>query len=158
MIRFLTCALMILAIALPPAFAQTSRQPELRLREGNSFEEFDYTYISPWMLKSMQQKDLTELKNIPVGKVQHIEILKTKTNGHFRPFKAIINRLADELELIGYNSDDANGVKICVQTSPSKEKVERILVIKWGKHGAEHLATYIVGDFTPSEVNSMFHF
>ena len=78
MIRLLTCALMLFVLALPSAFAQSGNQPELRLRQGSSFEGFDYTYISPWMLKSMQQKDLTELQGIPVDKVQHIEILKTK--------------------------------------------------------------------------------
>ncbi|MDE5849319.1 MAG: hypothetical protein K2H38_04185, partial [Muribaculaceae bacterium] len=88
MIRLLTCMLMLFALALPSAFAQSGDQPELRLRQGSSFEGFDYTYISPWMLKSMQQKDLAELKNIPVDKVKHIEILKTKINGDYTPFKS----------------------------------------------------------------------
>ncbi|MDE6479099.1 MAG: DUF4252 domain-containing protein [Muribaculaceae bacterium] len=173
MIRLLTCALMLFVLALPSAFAQSGNQPELRLRQGSSFEGFDYTYISPWMLKSMQQKDLTELQGIPVNKVQHIEILKTKINGNDTPFKSIINRLSDEMNLIGYNRDGDKGVKICVDSSVMKDSfgspltnpdgsemeiVKRILVIQWGKKGAEHLVTYIVGTFTPQEVNSIFHF
>ena len=173
MIRLLTCALMLLALALPPAFAQSGNQPELRLRQGSSFEGFDYTYISPWMLKSMRQKDLAELKNIPTDKVQHIEILKTKDFGNDTYFKSIINKLSDEMKLIGYNRDGDKGVKICVDSSVLKdsfgcpltntdgtemEVVKRVLVIQWGKNGAEHLVTYIVGTFTPQEVNSIFHF
>lgn len=173
MIRLLTCALMLFALAIPSAFAQSGKQPELRLRQGSSFDSFDYTYISPWMLKSMLQKDLTELQNIPVDKVEHIEILKTKVNGNYTPFKSIINKLSDEMTLIGYNRDGDKGVKICADSSLLKdsygypmtnpdgsamEVVERILVIQWGKNGAEHLVTYIVGTFTPKEVNSIFHF
>ena len=173
MIRLLTCMLMLFALALPSAFAQSGDQPELRLRQGSSFEGFDYTYISPWMLKSMQQKDLAELKNIPVDKVKHIEILKTKINGDYTPVKSIINKLSDEMKLIGYNRDGDKGVKICVDsailrdsfgcplTNPDgseMEIVKRVLVIQWGKNGAEHLVTYIVGTFTPKEVNSIFHF
>lgn len=157
MTRLLTCLLMLFALALPPAFAQSGTQPELRLRQGSSFEGFDYTYISPWMLKSMQKKDLTELKNIPVDKVQYIEILKTKVNGNYTPFKSIINKLSDEMTLIGYNRDGDKGVKICVDVSPA-EVVERILVIQWGHGGSEHLVTYLVGNFTQEEVNSFFHF
>ncbi len=155
--RLLTCMLMLFALAMPPAFAQSGTQPELRLRQGSSFEGFDYTYISPWMLKSMVQKDLTELKNIPVDKVKHIEILKTKDMGTFTPFKSIINKLSDELTLIGYHRDGDKGVKICVEMSPS-DVVERILVIQWDANGVEHLVTYIVGHFTQEEVNSIFHF
>ena len=173
MIRLLTCALMLLALALSPAFAQSGDQPELRLRQGSSFEGFDYTYISPWMLKSMQQKDLNELQGIPVDKVSHIEILKTKYNGNYTPFKSIINKLSDEMKLIGYNREGYKGVKICVDSSVLKdsfgcpltnpdgsemEVVKRILVIQWNRNGGEHLVTYIVGTFTPSEVNSLFHF
>ena len=173
MIRLITCALMLFVFALPSAFAQAGNQPELRLRPGSSFEGFDYTYISPWMLKSMQQKDLTELQNIPVDKVQHIEILKTKVNGNYTPFKSIINKLSDEMKLIGYNKDGRKGVKICVDSSVLKDSfgcpltnpdgsemeiVKRVLVIQWGNNGAEHLVTYIVGTFTPKEVNSIFHF
>ncbi|MDE6018447.1 MAG: hypothetical protein K2G85_06505, partial [Muribaculaceae bacterium] len=95
MIRLLTCVLMLFVLGLSPAFAQSETQPELRLRQGSSLEGFDYTYISPWMLKSMRQKDLTELKNIPVDKVHHIEILKTKVNGNYESFKHIINQLSD---------------------------------------------------------------
>ena len=164
---------MLLALALPSAFAQSGNQPELRLRAGSSLEGFDYTYISPWMLKSMVKKDLPELQNIPVDKVQHIEILKTKVNGNYTPFKSIINKLSDEMQLIGYNRDGDKGVKICVESSVLKdsygcpltnpdgsemEVVKRILVIQWGKNGAEHLVTYIVGTFTPKEVNCIFHF
>lgn len=173
MIRLLTCVLMLFALALPPAFAQSDSQPELRLRAGSSLEGFDYTYISPWMLKSMQQKELAELQNIPVDKVKHIEILKTKVNGNLTPFKSIINKLSDEMKLIGYNRDGDKGVKICVDSSILKdsfgcpltnpdgsemEVVKRVLVIQWGRNGAEHLVTYIVGTFTPKEVNSIFHF
>lgn len=173
MIRLLTCVLMLFALGLSPAFAQSDTQPELRLRQGSSFEGFDYTYISPWMLKSMQQKDLTELQGIPVDKVKHIEILKTRINGNYTPFKSIINKLSDEMKLIGYNRDGHKGVKICVDSSILKdssgcpltnpdgtemEVVKRVLVIQWGKNGAEHLVTYIVGTFTPQEVNSIFHF
>ncbi len=157
MIRLLTCVLLLFALALPPAFAQSGQQPELRLRQGSSFDGFDYTYISPWMLKSMVQKDLTELKNIPVDKVKHIEILKTKKMGLYTPFKAIINPLSDEMTLIGYNRDGDKGVKICVDMTPTNV-VERILVIQWGANGTEHLVTYIVGTFTQDEVNSIFHF
>ncbi|MDE6696212.1 MAG: DUF4252 domain-containing protein [Muribaculaceae bacterium] len=173
MIRLLTCALMLFAFTYSSAFAQSGNQPELRLRQGSSFEGFDYTYISPWMLKSMQQKDLTELQGIPVEKVQHIEILKTKINGQYTPFISIINKLSDEMKLIGYNRDGFKGVKICMDysimqdsfgcplTNPDGSEMEiikRILVIQWNKNGAEHLVTYIVGNFTPQEVNSIFHF
>ena len=173
MIRLLTCALMLFALALPSAFAQSGNQPELRLRQGCNFEGFDYTYISPWMLKSMKEKELTELQNIPVEKVQHIEILKTTVNGNNDIFKSIINKLSDEMRLIGYNRDGHKGVKICVDSSILKdsfgcnltnpdgsemEVVKRVLVIQWGKDGAEHLVTYIVGTFSPQEVNSIFHF
>lgn len=157
MIRLLTCALMLFALALPSAFAQSATQPELRLRQGSAFEGFDYTYISPWMLKSMKEKELTELQTIPVDKVQHIEILKTKVNGNYTPFKSIINKLSDEMRLIGYNRDGDKGVKICVDMSPTNV-IERILVIQWGRNGAEHLVTYIIGSFTSKEVNSIFHF
>lgn len=157
MIRLLTCVLLLFVLGLSPAFAQSETQPELRLRQGSSLEGFDYTYISPWMLKSMRQKDLTELKNIPVDKVHHIEILKTKVNGNYESFKHIINQLSDEMNLIGYNRDGDKGVKICVEISPV-EVVKRILVIQWGSNGAEHLVTYIVGDFTQEEVNNIFHF
>ena len=173
MIRLFTCMLMLFVLTLPPAFAQSDTQPELRLRQGSSFEGFDYTYISPWMLKSMQQKDLTELQGIPVEKVQHIEILKTKINGQYTPFISIINKLSDEMKLIGYNRDGFKGVKICMDcsimqdsfgcplTNPDgseMEVIKRVLVIQWNKNGAEHLVTYIVGTFTPQEVNSIFHF
>lgn len=158
MIRLLTCALMLLALCLPTtAFAQSANQPELRLRQGSSFEGFDYTYISPWMLKSMQQKEMTELKNIPVDKVKQIEILKTKTEGDYTPFKSIINKLSDEMTLIGYNRDGDKGVKICVD-APATDVIERILVIQWKGFGMEHSVIYIVGTFTPEEVNSIFHF
>ncbi len=173
MIRILTCMLMLFALAFPSTFAQSDPQPELRLRIGSSLEGFDYTYISPWMLKSMKEKDLTELQNIPIDKVIHIEILKTKVNGNYTPFKSIINKLSDEMKLIGYNRDGNKGVKICVDSSILKDShgcpltnpdgsemeiIKRILVIQWGGNGAEHLVTYIVGTFTPKEVNSIFHF
>ncbi len=173
MIRLLTCALMLFALVIPSALAQAGNQPELRLRQGTSFAGFDYTYISPWMLKSMRQKDLAELQNIPVEKVEHIEILKTKVSGNSSQFKSIINQLSAEMNLIGYNRDGDKGVKICVDSSlikdshgnimtnpdgSEKEVVERILVIQWAHNGIEHLVTYIVGEFTPEEVTSIFHF
>lgn len=158
MIRLLTCMIMLLALCLPTtAFAQSEKQPELRLRQGSSLEGFDYTYISPWMLKSMQQKELKELENIPVDKVKQIEILKTKTDGNNNLFKSIINKLSDEMTLIGYNRDRDKGVKICADVS-AKNIVERILVIQWKGFGLEHNVIYIVGTFTPEEVNSIFHF
>lgn len=158
MTRLLTCMLMLLALCLPTtAFAQSEKQSELRLRQGSSFEGFDYLYISPWMLKSMQQKDLKELQNIPVDKVKQIEILKTKTDGNNNLFKSIINKLSDEMTLIGYNREGDEGVKICADIS-STEVVERILVIQWRDFGMEHNVIYIVGSFTPEEVNSIFHF
>lgn len=147
--------------------AQSNANSELKLRAGNSFREVDYTYISPWMLQSMRQKDLADLKDIPVDKVNHIEILKTKTQGRNSQFRYIVNQLSDEpgFKMVGYNKDNGRGVKICVDSherqdsiGKTSEEINRILVIQWANDGDQHTVVYIVGDFTQKDVSSLFHF
>lgn len=163
--RIIAYLMLLLALAMPTLQAQTNDEPQLKLRQGSNLEGFDYTYISPWMLKSMQQKDqLTTLKNIPVRKVKHIEILKTDINGEYTSFKSIINKLSDELKLIAYNREKDSGVKVCAEITYPKdefgcpvETVNRLLVIQWSKYGKAHSVIYIVGELTPQEVNDIFH-
>lgn len=164
LIAYIMLALMCGSTAL---MAQSNPNSELKLREGNSFREVDYTYISPWMLQSMRQKDLADLKDIPVDKVNHIEILKTKTQGLNSAFLHLINKLSDEpgFKMVGYNRDNDKGVKICVdsheiQDSVGKpsEEINRILVIQWANEGNQHTVVYIVGNFSQKDVSSLFHF
>ena len=147
--------------------AQNSSDSELKLREGSRINEVDYTYISPWMLKSMKQKDLMEFADIPLDKLKHIEILKTESQGLNSGFSHIVNKLSDEpgFKLVGYNRDGDKGVKICVDykknpESPEgdKEEIRRILMIQWAYYGSQHTVVYIVGNFTRDDVSSLFHF
>lgn len=147
--------------------AQISADSELKLREGSSIRNVDYTYISPWMLKSMKQKDLIKFTDIPLDKLKHIEILKTETMGLNTNFSHIVNKLSDEpgFKLVGYNRDGEKGVKICVDSqkkpgSPEgdEEEIHRILMIQWDYFGSEHTVVYIVGNFTQNDVSSLFHF
>lgn len=147
--------------------AQNSSDSELKLREGSRINEVDYTYISPWMLKSMKQKELMEFADIPLDKLKHIEILKTQTQGLNSGFSHIVNKLSDEpgFKLVGYNRDGDKGVKICVDSqkkadSPegNEEEIHRILMIQWAYYGSQHTVVYIVGNFTRDDVSSLFHF
>lgn len=166
--RLITLLILLFALFPQAMHAQAQKTPELKLRSCNSISNFDYTYISPLMLKAMQQKELKDLRGLPAEKVTQIEILKTGSNGQDDRFKSVINKLADEpgFKLLAYNSDKADGVKICIDSSsdidsdvsPGEEIINRLLVIQWGAYGARHTVLYIVGKFSLSDVNSLLHF
>ena len=165
--RIIAYIMLLLMCGSTAIMAQNSSDSELKLREGSRLREVDYTYISPWMLKSMKQKDLMEFADIPLDKLKHIEILKTESQGMNAAFNHIVNKLSDEpgFKLVGYNRDGEKGVKICVDSkknpeSPEgdEEEIHRILMIQWDYFGSEHTVVYIVGNFTRDDVSSLFHF
>ncbi|MDO4335017.1 MAG: DUF4252 domain-containing protein [Bacteroidales bacterium] len=165
--RIIAYIMLLLMCGSTAIMAQNSSDSELKLRDGSRLREVDYTYISPWMLKSMKQKDLMEFADIPLDKLKHIEILKTQSQGMNSAFSHIVNKLSDEpgFKLVGYNRDGDKGVKICVDSkkkadSPEgdEEEIRRILMIQWAYYGSQHTAVYIVGNFTRDDVSSLFHF
>lgn len=165
--RIIAYLLLMLISGIPTLMAQSSDNMEPKLRQANQIPGVDYTYISPWMLSSMRENELKNLIDVPVKKVRHIEILKTKRNGLDSRFSSLVNKLSNEdgFKLVGYNKDDQKGVKICVDSSESKdafgcpiEIINRILVIQWVGSGYEHQVVYIVGQFSKEDVSSLFHF
>lgn len=167
--RIFAIIMMVVAIGVGAAIAQQDPS-ELKLRKGSQINGTDYTYVSPWMLKNMKMKELKELKGIPIEHVDHIEILKTKWNGLNRDFKSLMNDLTNEpgFVLVGFDRNDDKGVKICIDQSGDKgayglssddsDIIHRILITMWAGYGSEHTLIYIVGRFTPEEVQSLIHF
>lgn len=164
-------AILILIATMGVSSLSAQQDPsELKLRKGSQVSGFDYTYVSPWMLKSIQQKELKDLKGVPIEHVSHIEILKSDWNGNNDTFKSLMNKLSDEpgFVLAGFNRIGDKGVKICVDQSGHKDAyglsadenatISRILIIQWAGYGKSHTVIYIVGQFTPEEVKSIFHF
>lgn len=159
--------MLLIAFATHTGLAQGNSAPQLKLRQCSSLPNFDYTYISPLMLKTMKSKELKKFQDIPIEKVSHIEILKTRTSGKNDTFKSILNKLSDEegFKLVAYNADADRGVKICAETAtgggssdPSQEVINRLLVIQWSSYGAAHNVIYLVGNFSSDDLNSLFRF
>lgn len=168
--RLIAYLMIIFTLSVPMIMAQQNQEPQLKLRKGNSIKGVDYTYISPWMVKNMNQKVIKELNGIPLDKVEYIEILKSKHMGNHPNFRSMVNALSNEpgFKLIGYNQDDDHGVKICadftnesanyVSNEPYTNRISRLLIIQWADYGIQHLVIYIVGDFSPEDVTSLFQY
>lgn len=165
--RLIACLMLMLVCAVPTINAQSMEDEyEFKLRKGASLPGFDYTYVSPWMIKNMKQGDFSEFAVLPIKKVRHIEILKTKSGGYMSDFKSLMNKLADEpgFKLVGFNSNKGAGVKIYFEPYTEKdsdgcpvEKIRRLLVIQWANTGSAHSVFYVVGDFTPEELSGMLN-
>lgn len=133
----------------------TDRQ---RFDKVNRLHGYEYTYISPLMIKSMSKSDLTkELKGLPLKKISSVEMVKSEYNPDAYKFETMVENAFNEpgLTNVTYRKGtDGEVVRLSVAfvDEGNTDQIKKLIFYKSGEYGQNVTLLYIKGEFTVDDL------